>query len=502
MLRIFVSYPRVNQRFCALLVELLEAYSVWVDQRLFAGQMWWQEILSQIDRCHVMIFLVSPDALRSRYCMEEFRVAQEKRKVIIPILIDVCDELPEDIASLQSVDMRYGLTVPAVRELFNALTMAERSLYSLPAVQRSYQASAQAGGGSATQAAPRTFPLFSTETFFTDVVAAYERQDYDTVIVLMEEAKNRRMVFPSIDLIKMLNDAKERLEQKEFVVSMEIEYRGIGAMMMSKDAKLRETAMKAFEQFRSRYPDYDPLNLSALTLPMLMPEIRWVPIKAGEVTLEYGQGKARKRITHYVPTFNISKYPITNAQFAVFAQAPDGYCQKTWWNFNQQARQWREKHPEPLPPRTPYGDHPRVNITWYEAMAFCLWLSHKTGWHVTLPTEQQWQWAAQGDKGYRYPWGNRYYRNLCNGQESRINKTTAVGRFTKGNSVFDVADMAGNVWEYTLSHLYGSPTSIERVAKGGSYLSPYRDLRVTARSHVKPYSAFGTVGFRVAINFR
>ncbi len=511
MLRIFISYPRVIQRFCAMLTELLEAYEIWVDQRMFAGQQWWQEILDGIEKSQVVLFLLAPDTLNSRYCMEEFRIARERNKIIIPILVDVCDNIPDDISRHQMVDMRYGVTVTAVRELLNALVVAERSMRS-PFVSSMGKTSKLLVGAMETGVtdtvnksdvitAPKQYPGFHTETFISDVVRAYESHDYDTAIVLIDEAKNRRLSFAGIDVLKMLADAKARMEEKEYRVAMDIEYRGIGTMITSKDAKMREAAVKMFEKFRQSYPEYDPLNLSALCLPLLLPEIRWCAVKAGEVTLEYADTK--RRITHHVEAFNISKYPISNAQFQIFIDAPDGYCNKQWWTFSRSAKAWREKHAQPLPQRSPYGDHPRVNLTWYEAMAFCYWLRAKTNWRVSLPKEQQWQRAAQGDDNRPYPWGTRYYRQLCNGQDGRVGTSSAVGRYTKGGSPFDVMDMAGNVWEYcyTLApNKNGQPTG-EIVAKGGSYLSPHKELRSTSRKMIKPGAAFGTVGFRIVVNF-
>ena len=52
------------------------------------------------------------------------------------------------------------------------------------------------------------------------------------------------------------------------------------------------------------------------------------------------------------------------------------------------------------------AQHPVVGVSWYEAVAFCLWLSDVTGERIMLPTEDQWQYAAQGDDGRTYPWGN------------------------------------------------------------------------------------------------
>jgi formylglycine-generating enzyme required for sulfatase activity len=76
-------------------------------------------------------------------------------------------------------------------------------------------------------------------------------------------------------------------------------------------------------------------------------------------------------------------------------------------------------------------EQPVVGVSWYEAAAYCKWLSELTGEAITLPTEQQWQRAAQGDDGRAYPWGPNWDRSRCNNNvDGRgIGRTTPVRQY-------------------------------------------------------------------------
>jgi formylglycine-generating enzyme required for sulfatase activity len=156
-----------------------------------------------------------------------------------------------------------------------------------------------------------------------------------------------------------------------------------------------------------------------------------------------------------------------------------------------------------------------VGISWFEAYTFTQWLSEKTGENIYLPTEQQWQRAAQGDDGRDYPWGNDWDSSHCNndvdGQDwqKRIdhgNTTSPVTQYEgKGDSPFGVVDMAGNVWEWTNS-AYESAQLVDienatnrRVGRGGSWnhvASGY--FRVAFRDYWDPDGRGYGLGFRIA----
>ncbi|MCL4256508.1 MAG: formylglycine-generating enzyme family protein, partial [Anaerolineae bacterium] len=134
----------------------------------------------------------------------------------------------------------------------------------------------------------------------------------------------------------------------------------------------------------------------------------WCEIPAGKVTLEDASSRAGTMGgTFEVPAFWMAKYPITNAQYEVFVMAKDGYTETKWWDYSAEAQAWRQDRPQPEPTAFKGNELPRTKVSWYNTVAFCLWLSSRTGQKIMLPTEQQWQRAAQGDEGREYPWGNQ-----------------------------------------------------------------------------------------------
>ena len=225
-----------------------------------------------------------------------------------------------------------------------------------------------------------------------------------------------------------------------------------------------------------------------------LPMLEWCDIPAGSVTIE--DEKINYRKEHTVDAFRISKYPVTYAQFQAFIDAPDGFRSEAWW----QGLAAREA--EPGVQKWPIDNHPRENVSWYDAVAFCRWLSAKTGLTITLPTEQQWQRAAQGDDGREFPWGSEPDPARCNTDGNGLKRTTPAGQYPDGASPYGVCDMAGNVWEWCLNE-YDNPENTDlagtarRALHGSSWYSSLDRARCACRYSDEPDARFGDFGFRV-----
>lgn len=218
--------------------------------------------------------------------------------------------------------------------------------------------------------------------------------------------------------------------------------------------------------------------------------------------------------------YSIAKYPVTNAQFAKFIDA-GGYKNDKWWTKEgwQKCQEgwhydggWKASGTAWIEPRFWQdskwngADQPVVGVSWYESVAFCLWLSETTGEKIMLPTEDQWQYAAQGDDGRTYPWGNDWNRDLCNNNVDKkgIAKTSPVTQYEdKGDSPFGVVDMAGNVWEWCLTDYDKKTNDINspvnsRVLRGGSWFDFNADFfRCDFRDFRNPHDWDNDDGFRL-----
>ncbi|MAS33641.1 MAG: hypothetical protein CL610_06530 [Anaerolineaceae bacterium] len=218
-----------------------------------------------------------------------------------------------------------------------------------------------------------------------------------------------------------------------------------------------------------------------------LPDMDWVEVPAGEFI--YGEGEK-----HQFNSFAISRYPLTYLQFQAFIEAEDGFYNPAWWTDLQQ---------EDVPgvQSFPFSNHPRERVSWYDAIAFCRWLSHHLGYVISLPNEYQWEKAARGPEGLIYPYGSVFNAQCSNVAETEINQTTAVGLFAAGASPYGVLDMSGNVFEWCLNLETGPDhvdfTSTEpRSLRGGSWAHSAERARADYRYANRPELRRNRVGFR------
>jgi formylglycine-generating enzyme required for sulfatase activity len=515
-MRLFVSHARVDKPYCVQIVDVLDVHNVWYDRRLHAGMKWWEEIQKRIAWCDGFIYLLSPESIESEYCQKEFKIARDTGKHIFPVLIHPEVDLPEELKHIHYADLTKGLTTNTVKTLLNAIYIAERRQDDthehdddiLSTINRPLKP--VVSGSSALQPSPIPVALPATSVdpviLMKKVGEALDERNYDLVVFLIKQAKENGCKIRFINLEAMLREAEAELERQAYLREAERLYRPIVAMV--NDRVMRKQGAEAFRKFREKFPDYDPETIAPFCSTELLPMLEWCDIPAGEVMIQY----AHRPVTYYVESFRISKYPITNSQYQLFVSAKDGYCLPKWWDFSAQARQWRNQNPLPKTPKFSWGDHPRANVSWYEATAFCNWLTHRTGMKIKLPTEQLWQRAAQGDDDRPYPWGNKYYKTRCNTRESQIRTTTPVTKYDKGASPFGVFDMAGNVWQWCDSTDYSkklakskqtTKTSSEsalhepRAVRGGSFISVAQRVKSTFHFYLNPTYQYATIGFRV-----
>jgi len=150
----------------------------------------------------------------------------------------------------------------------------------------------------------------------------------------------------------------------------------------------------------------------------------------------------------FAAAFYIDVFPTTNADYARFVAA----------TAHKVPQHWNQGEP-------PDGllNHPVVFITWHDASDYASWAAK------SLPTSEQWEKAARGERGDIYPWGSQMTAAKCNVRESGISTTTPVDRYHSGASPYGIYDMCGNVWEWLGTQ--SAPGRYE--LKGSAFTSPF-----------------------------
>lgn len=215
----------------------------------------------------------------------------------------------------------------------------------------------------------------------------------------------------------------------------------------------------------------------------------------------------------HLPEFQISRTQITNLQYAFFV-SDTGYKLPYHWS---DIRRLHE-----------YNNHPVVNVSWYDAMAYCNWFTNKMQTMglldkqdiIRLPSEAEWEKAARGENGFAYPWGKNFLPEFCNFSENNIENTTPVDTYPHAASPYGCLDLAGNTWEWTLS-LWGTSLHkcqftypynpndgreniyaderYRRIIRGGGYYYGAECVTGYTRNHFRPNTYHTAGSFRVVL---
>jgi formylglycine-generating enzyme required for sulfatase activity len=254
--------------------------------------------------------------------------------------------------------------------------------------------------------------------------------------------------------------------------------------------------------------------------PELVPETVHIPVGPLLMGSDPGPGIPEHETPQHIvtlPAYRIGKYPVTNRQYGEFIRrekAQDVPKDAGWF--------LREPPAERL-------DHPVTGVSWFDAVAYCRWLSQQTGRPYRLPSEAEWEKAARGPHpgpsperggGSRYPWGDDWDPACTNAASGGTTPATA---HPAGASSYGCEDMLGNAQEWTAT-LWGTqsgqpqqsyrerpdggptitdpadlPAQARLVHRGGSYKSQPGELRCSARGSAVPDSKIPWRGFRVAM---
>ncbi|MCB0706912.1 MAG: formylglycine-generating enzyme family protein [Saprospiraceae bacterium] len=233
-----------------------------------------------------------------------------------------------------------------------------------------------------------------------------------------------------------------------------------------------------------------------------------IPIPRG--TLLFGKQKDQEIV---IPDFYLGKYPVTNAEYLQFVEETKSHYPR-WlepgnaYNIETGSNDYFKKLGKALTNDL----HPVVGVSWDNAVAYCEWLSGKTGAAYRLPSETEWEYAARGGKesqGFVYAGSNKlkevgWYDTNSHGE------TKSVG--LKLANEMGLYDMSGNVWEWCADHWHenykGIPKdgsawieggdSNRRVVRGGSWFGSDSSCAVSNRGRVSTGYGYSFIGFRLA----
>lgn len=209
---------------------------------------------------------------------------------------------------------------------------------------------------------------------------------------------------------------------------------------------------------------------------------------------EFPRGKRR------TGRFSIMRRLVTNEQYLAFVRAtghraPDvkpsvwkGYGLIHPWS---RTRRHAWKNGTPPPGRS---DHPVVLVSYDDARAYAEWLSRETPYWWRLPTESEWEKAARGADGRRFPWGDAFEPKRLNSHDAGPFDTTPVGRFPAGASPYGMLDAAGQVFEWTAT----AAGADRYIVKGGSWDDKGCGICRPAARHARPANLKHIlIGFRL-----
>jgi len=206
-------------------------------------------------------------------------------------------------------------------------------------------------------------------------------------------------------------------------------------------------------------------------------------------------GQENERPVHrvWVEPFELAACQVTNAEYARFLAAT--------------------QHRKPLHCEDPLFSHPEQPVvapSWFDAVAYCEWLSARTCKHYRLPSEAEWERAARGgEEGKIYPWGDTPLESLANYAARWRSAPEAVGRAER--NAYGLFDIGANVHEWCADWFgadyyrvspernpQGPPEGSRRASRGGSWRHATKVSRCAARSSIPPEFQYADYGFRVA----
>jgi formylglycine-generating enzyme required for sulfatase activity len=523
-------------------------FTTWQDKHNLppASPNWWDAIVDAIELCEMFVFNLSRASLQSEVCRAELDYAHRRNRPIIPVVLDGefflnpqsgKYDLPKETWALVPDWLGQAQFLFYVETQFygrfqEAVAVFERSWPRDIPAPRPLNPDSKSVHGS-------THALYSAACDYAERLAFTDAEKHFDALVRRNDEDYADLAAQWLNLIRRYAELIEIVEHRSPAVVFNRKwttYQGlfpndlVEGIFDPKGFATREVSMAGASHgspLRTPAPVASspaPEASRPRSIDLLPDPFEWIEIPGGRGTMKTDEPD----VTLEIPTqdYWIAKYPVTNAQFHLFIDAGGYNTQRWWtatgweaklkgWDWDSQKKTFVESGKPWAEPRLwndskwNGAEQPVVGVTWYEAVAFCLWLSDVTAENIMLPTEDQWQYAEQGDDGRDYPWGKKWDGSRCNNNVDGkgIGSTTPVRQYEgKGDSPFGVVDMAGNVWEWCLTDYDNNTNDINssatyRVLRGGSWSGYNSDgFRCGVRYRINPHVRVNYWGFRLSLS--
>lgn len=489
MNNIFISYAREDRASAQKLATALaaQAWNVFWDPKIPVGKTWRQVIGSKLETAQCLVVLWSSTSIVSDWVLDEAETGRQ-RGILIPIVIEEGIEPPLGFRSLQAADLSKwdgSETDEVFRSLISDITEI-------------------LGPAAAEEAARLQQRQDEEEQKQRDLAsAALEAAEKEKArkLVAQEEAErllsDKRQPPPDEDLARGLSSHPRSPGSKARRIRAIIVTVSLGAIVVVLLAG--QSVRKSFLISTSENPSQENRNTenrnterrhsvavdSNITAPAGMAYVPGGAFIMGRDQADGGDDYEAPAHKVVMKPFFIDLYEVTSEDYKKCVD--DGKCQypQGWVNGNYASGTSR---------------HPVTGVTWDQANAYARWAGKR------LPTEEEWEFAARGGDGRRYPWGNDWKPGLANA-DGASSGVVDVG-FYKGASPFGAFDMVGNAWEWTASDLKAYPggdfpgeaARPLTVIRGGTYLSNKEQATTSFRRGLAARSAkeYGNTGFRCA----
>ncbi len=502
MTDVFISYSRRN----LALIEKIDAAltargkQVWFDKKkeplegIPPGSKWWDEIKHGIDNADSFLFVISPESVVSPYCNAEIAHAlqQQKRIVTAFYLADATEIATRQSidAAIDAIDGKQVLPPVVSAPVSNLRLLTRQNWLALSEVQ--YVSFADGDGfdrslDELVNALDLDLAWVRTLSQLRQAALIWDANGRDDDYRWGENRLNpvrKTIALKSLELDDVVQDFIES-EQRRL-------YRELC------DENTDHQRRREIGDRLSYIGIGDEPAFHGMDVRDGVPDICWLPVEVPDsqrgkpISFNDQYDKVYGEFT--LQPFYIAKHQVTYVQFETFLEAEDGFKNPEWW----------EDFPEKYQPqametqRAKLRYNPREGVSWYQSVAFSRWLNdHLHGTpvgsrfgmpaaeppvltigknaEVRLPTEWEWQWAAQnGAEERSYPWGH-WQAGHANTEEAGLSRPVAVGMYPQGAAVCIALDMAGNVKEWCLND-YINPNVIDgyssgalKVLRGGSF---------------------------------